>query len=240
MISRWLISFNLALFVSCAPVWGASAVTGSVSLANSKLAAVRDSKDYSGVVVWLEPVGGRAIPKPAGRAQLIQKNKTFLPHVLAVVMGTTVDFPNFDPIFHNAFSNFDGKVFDIGLYAPGTSRAVRMDRPGVVRVFCNIHPSMSAMIAVLPTPYFAVSQRDGKYQIDGVPRGEYTLRVLHERATPATLNALSRRVVVQDDGLAVPEVAISEDGYLHVPHNNKFGKKYRAPKEDSLYPGAAR
>ena len=97
-------------------------------------------------------MGRLCCPRPAAHAQIVQKNKKFSPHILAVTTGTTVDFPNNDPIFHNAFSNFEGKVFDIGLYPPGTSKSVRLDRPGVVRVFCNIHPTMSAIIAVLSTP----------------------------------------------------------------------------------------
>ena len=100
---------------------------------------------------------------------MVQKDKTFTPHILAVPVGATVDFPNFDPIFHNAFSNYDGQVFDVGLYPPGTSRSVRFSRPGVVRVFCNIHASMSAVIAVLATPYFDTSKRDGKFEIRDVP-----------------------------------------------------------------------
>ena len=92
-------------------------------------------------MVWLEPVRRRCLscPKPA-RAEMIQKGKTFSPHVLAVTLGTVVDFPNYDPIFHNAFSNYDGQIFDIGLYPPGTTRSIAFRREGVVRVFCNIHP----------------------------------------------------------------------------------------------------
>src|SRR6202044_1888521 len=106
-----------------------------------------------------------------------QKGKMFMPHILPVMAGTTVDFPNLDPIFHNAFSSYSGQIFDVGLYPPGTSRSVRFTREGVVRVFCNIHSSMSAMIVVLATPYFAVTGRDGSFALPDVPPGEYTLRV---------------------------------------------------------------
>ena len=190
-------------------------------------------------MVWLDPVNGPpTLPRPAAHAQILQKNKKFSPHILAVTTGTTVDFPNDDPIFHNAFSNFEGKVFDIGLYPPGTSKSVRLDRPGVVRVFCNIHPTMSAIIAVLSTPYFAISKPNGRFEIDSVPPGEYTLHVMHERATPATLDALTRRLTVHETGVNIPLLSISESGYLPLLHKNKYGKDYPPAAEDSFYPGA--
>ena len=227
MILRWLISFSLGL-----PAFSGT-VNGKVSLTDSK------TKDFSGVVIWLEPVAGpAALPRSTARAQILQKNKTFSPHILVVTTGTTVDFPNNDPIFHNAFSNFEGKVFDIGLYPPGTSKSVRLDRPGVVRVFCNIHPTMSAVIVVLSTPYFATSRKDGRFQIANVPPGEYTLHVMHERATPATLDALTRRVTVHEAAVTIPALSISESGYLPLPHKNKYGKDYPPVTEDSFYPGA--
>jgi plastocyanin len=228
MTSRWRISFSLTVLQAFA-----ATVAGRVSLTDSK------SKDFSGVVVWLDPVNGPPVlPRPAGHAQILQKNKKFSPHILAVTTGTIVDFPNNDPIFHNAFSNFEGKVFDIGLYPPGTSKSVRLDRPGVVRVFCNIHPTMSAIVAVLSTPYFAISKADGRFQIADVPPGEYTLHVMHERATPATLDGLARRVTVHDDLVNLPVLAISESGSLPQMHKNKYGKDYPPVAEDSFYPGA--
>jgi plastocyanin len=227
MISRWLISFSLVL-----PAF-AGTVGGKVSLTDSK------SKDFSGVVVWLDPVNGPpTLPRPAAHAQILQKNKKFSPHILAVTTGTTVDFPNNDPIFHNAFSNFEGKVFDIGLYPPGTSKSVRLDRPGVVRVFCNIHPTMSAVIAVLSTPYFAISKPNGRFEMPDVPPGEYTFHVMHERATPATLDALTRRLTIHESDTNIPVLAISESGYLPLLHKNKYGKDYPPAAEDSFYPGA--
>ncbi|HYI92776.1 MAG TPA: hypothetical protein VEX68_04475 [Bryobacteraceae bacterium] len=234
MIWPWLISSSLLAAASLS----AATVTGSVALVDSQQASVR-AKDFSGVVVWLEPANGAlTIPRTATRAQMLQKKKRFVPHILAVLAGTTVEFPNHDPIFHNAFSNFDGKVFDIGLYAPGTSRSVRLDRPGVVRVFCNIHPTMSALIAVLPTPYFAVSRGDGQFQIPHVPPGDYVLRVVHERATAAVLQALSTRLTVQESTTTVPSISISESGYLPVLHKNKYGKEYPKTVDESFYPGA--
>jgi plastocyanin len=211
---------------------------GRVELRDSKDAAVRKKMDFSGVVVWLEPVVGKA-PLPApGHARMIQKDKTFTPHILAVAVGATVDFPNFDPIFHNAFSNYDGKEFDLGLYPPGTTRSVVFPRAGIVRVFCNIHATMSAVIAVLDTPYFDTTKKDGSFEIQSVPPGEYRLHLFHERATAATLDAAQRRVTVMGtENAALPPIAISESGYIVEPHMNKFGREYApAPDELGVYP----
>jgi plastocyanin len=216
----------------------ASTITGRVELVFSKDPNVRKHMDYSGVVVWLEPVSApqRYAAKPP-HAEMIQKGKAFSPHVLAITLGTTVNFPNYDPIFHNAFSNYDGQIFDIGLYPPGTTRAIGFRREGVVRVFCNIHPSMSAVIVVLKSPYFSVSDKGGSFQIAGIPPGSYRIHVFHERATEQTLAALSHTIEIADEHVQLPPISVSESGYLQVPHTNKYGKDY-APDSDAIgYPG---
>ena len=226
--------------VCLAPALAAS-VAGHVELVNSR---ARKHHDYSGVVVWLEP-DGRAAPPPVPTvAVMAQKGKQFVPHVLAVDVGSSVQFPNFDPIFHNAFSNFDGPAFDTGLYPPGSTQTVKLRREGIVRVFCNIHSTMSAVIVVLRTPYFAVTGANGNFQIGDVPPGEYTLRIWHERATEATLKSLSRRVTVPAEGnsdgggvLRLPAIGISESGYIEVPHKNKYGHDYPPVAPDTRYPG---
>lgn len=214
-----------------------------MQLKDSHVASVRRSRNYSGVVVWLSPVGGAPAPRlPGKHARIIQKDKTFTPHVLAIETGTTVDFPNFDPIFHNAFSNFSGQLFDIGLYAPGSSRSFRFQRPGTVRIFCNIHPDMSAVIMVVDTPYFAVTGRDGAFEIPNVAPGKYQLKVFHERATDSVLRALERSVTVEAGNLMLPPIEISESGYLPAPHKNKYGKDYPPVPDDDglLYSGSAK
>jgi plastocyanin len=228
-------SHLLTCFSALSLLLPAANVTGQVELRDSKQSSVRKKRDFSGVVVWLEPASVPSL-KPA-RATMSQKDKTFLPHVLAVTTGTTVDFPNYDPIFHNAFSNYDGQVFDVGLYPPGSSRAVRFSRPGIVRIFCNIHAQMSAVIVVLTTPYFATTSHTGAFSIPNVPPGSYTLRVFHERATGATLDALKREVTIGAEPQALPLLAISESGFLSVPHKNKHGHDYPPPPADEgFYP----
>jgi plastocyanin len=234
MIWLWRISFSS---IGVLPLLCAT-VSGSVELKDSHDAAVRKRQDFSGVVISLEPAKGVPVSdRPPAHARMIQKNKTFTPHVLAIQVGTVVEFPNLDPIFHNAFSNYDGQLFDLGLYPPGTSRSVHFTREGSVRIFCNIHSAMSAVIAVLKTPYFATSAGDGTFRIPDVPPGEYRLQVFHERATASTLGALERRIVAADPLVQLGTISISESGYLPIPHKNKYGRSYSTvPDETSIYP----
>ena len=238
MTSRSHTCFSLLLSLAAASNLTAGSLTGKVELHDSQDAAVRKHLDYSGVVVWLEPLAGsRTAVAPGAMARMVQKDKTFTPHVLPIQVGTTVDFPNFDPIFHNAFSNYNGQPFDVGLYPPGTTRPVRFSRPGIVRVFCNIHATMSAVIVVLNTPYFETTQKSGAYQFRDVPPGEYTLRFFHERATQATLDSLARRVTVTEGSVSLPAIGISESGYIVISHHNKYGQDYAAPPDDNgVYP----
>jgi plastocyanin len=172
-------------------------------------------------VVWLERAGEP--PAPSERTvKIVQKQKRFVPHVIAIPVGTTVDFPNLDPIFHSAFSNFAGQPFDVGLYPPGTSQKVHFVREGVVRVFCNIHPTMSAVIVVAPTRYIAVSAKGGEFSISSVEAGEYRMRAFHERSSEQTLRALERRVTVDQPSVTLPPITVSENGYIEAPH--KFQK----------------
>lgn len=211
---------------------------GRIELADSREARVRRKLDYSGVVVSLEPLGNTVPYKlSTARVTMEQKDKAFHPHVLAVAAGTTVDFPNFDPIFHNAFSNYDGQIFDVGLYPPGTTRSVRFSRTGIVRIFCNIHPNMSAVIVVLPTQWFQVTERDGRFEFPNLAPGNYRLRIFHERAVSSTLEALTRVVTIGSAPESLPAISISESGYLPIPHKNKYGLDYPSPPGDEgFYP----
>ncbi len=228
----------LSLYLPVYATGLAATVSGHVQLVFSNDPSVKKHQDYSGVVVWLEPLSGlpQLRTKPA-RVEMIQKDKTFSPHVLPIMIGTTVDFPNYDPIFHNAFSNYNGQIFDIGLYPPGTSRSIVFRREGVVRVFCNIHPTMTAVIVVLQSPYFCVSNKNGDLQMMNVPAGSYRMHVFHERATEQTLAALTKTVEISDERIQLPQISVSESGYLQLPHQNKYGKEYPPDAEPGSYPG---
>ena len=132
-------------------------------------------------VVYLETAPATALEaRDPGRGRLDQRSETFLPHVLAVDVGTVVDFPNNDSTYHNVFSLSKAKRFDLGRYARGKSKSVRFDRPGVVRVFCDIHSHMSAFVLVFSHPFYATTNDEGRYRIDSIPPGTYTVAAWYE------------------------------------------------------------
>ena len=228
MTWRWVTFFSLAAAAWCANV------TGKVAVTDSKLAR---EKDDSGVVVWLDPVAGAAPATPPATASVAHKKKTFVPHVVALRTNSKVAFPNLDPFFHNAFSNYDGQIFDVGLRPPGSTPEVTFTRPGIVRLFCNIHPTMSAIIVVLPNDWLAVTGSSGQYTISGVPPGDYQLSIFHERALPENLRFLEHRITVPSSGLVLPLISISETGFIAAPHMNKFNRPYPPSTPGGTYIG---
>ena len=205
-------------------------LTGKVVLEGGTSATAAAS-----TVVWLMPAGAGAasMQVPPMHAVLTQKNKMFEPHMLVVTRGSTVDFPNRDPWFHNVFSLFNGKRFDLGLYEAGTSRTVHFDREGLSFIFCNIHPEMSAVVVVLGSPYFATASKAGEFTIANVPPGRYTLHVWNEYATPATLQALSREVQVGDDTHSLGTIRVAVSKPLSIAHKNKYGQDYEPPSPNN-------
>jgi plastocyanin len=164
----------------------------------------RDVPDVSRSVVYLESAPRGAFETTeGGRAMMDQRNETFVPHVLAITTGTSVDFPNSDNFYHNVFSLSKPKRFDLGRYAAGRSQSVRFDRPGIVRVFCDIHSHMNAFILVFGHPFFAVTDADGRYRIGNVPPGTYSVIAWNEGTW-----AEPRPVTVPDGGSAELDFAV--------------------------------
>jgi plastocyanin len=162
--------------------------------------AAEPGGEFSNVVVFLEASPGlEGRGRQAGRPlEVRQEGQTFVPHVLPVLKGSIVSFPNTDPVFHNVFSLSRAASFDLGRYPRGEAKSVRFDTPGIVKVFCHIHSDMSAVIFVLDNPYFAVPDSRGAFRIDGIPPGEYRATGWHERAQPVSMT------VRIDAGTATP------------------------------------
>jgi hypothetical protein len=230
MMQRWLTCFSAVLFTLAGA--SASTVSGVVQISTT----ARKPPPITDIIVWLESAENPPIvPVPPPHAQMLQKDKMFQPHVLPIQVGTVVNFPNADPIFHNAFSNYEGQLFDVSLYPPGTSRSVTFRKPGIVRVFCNIHPSMSAIILVLKNPYYARVDAGGSYHIPNVPPGRYQLHFYDERCTVAHE---SLTLITDGGDVVAPLLHISESSFTTVPpHKNKFGQDY--PKDAGSYSSEA-
>jgi plastocyanin len=179
----------------------------------------------SGVVVWLTDTRSKKIAVPGSTARLLQKDKRFTPHILAITVGTAIEFPNQDPFFHDVFSIYRGKPFDLGLYESGTIRKVKFSEPGASYIFCNIHPEMSAVVVALPTPYFSTTGRDGSFTIPHLSPGMYKMEVWYEHATEAELASLSRTIDINDRDKTLPTITLQASGAQH-DHLNKYGEPY--------------
>jgi plastocyanin len=181
----------------------------------------------AGTVVWVPGAPATAAARPT----MTSKDKRFEPHVLAVSRGTSVVFPNVDKIFHNVFSLSQGNAFDLGLYRKGASRATRFDTPGLVSVYCNIHPDMAGFVMVLDGAAFAVAGEDGRYRIAGIPAGRRSVRVWHERG--------GEREVAADfvaGGRRTLDFQLDATRYRRIQHKNKYGKDYPpVTRDDDRY-----
>jgi plastocyanin len=203
-------------------------VTGTVSIVQEGRAPT-GHVDNSNAVIWLKRAKGSAVevplPKP-GKFEMRQQHKRFTPHLLAVPAGSRIAFPNLDPFFHNVFSMFDGKRFDLGLYEAGASHSVTFDRVGVSYIFCNVHPEMSGVVVALDTPWYAVTNGAGEFAIAGVPAGQYLLDVWHERGMAGTGNEFPRTVTVDAANAKIAPIRLRDTGQLLIPHKNKYGADY--------------
>jgi plastocyanin len=192
-------------------------------------------KDASQAVVWLTPMGINVESpkqKPSEIPQLVQKDKSFHPSLLVIPVGGKVEFPNHDPFFHNVFSLFEGKRFDLGLYESGTTRFVEFDKPGISFIFCNIHAQMSAVVIALATPYYAISNARGDLRLPDVPPGRYEMQVFHSAVPSDALRALTREITVAPGETSLGNLTLAESGVI-VAHKNKYGRDYDHPEPDS-------
>ena len=206
---------GLAALAGAAVPLQAGTVSGRITLLEK---GGRPAPDCSEVVVWLEGARGRVKPT---RVAVVMKGKEFRPHLVAVGVGSTVEFPNDDPIFHNAFSVSGDNRFDLELYKRPKTGAFTFQHPGVVRVYCNIHPQMSAVVVVRDNPWFSRANSDGSFALDAVPAGRYVLKAWHERGGEAVTE-----LSVPAEGAATAELTLDGSRFKRTPHKNKFGKDY--------------
>jgi plastocyanin len=226
-----------AVVLLCAGFAAAQEVTltARVALTQTSDGKTSKSREAGNVIVWLTPAAGTVRPVAFSQAsppRLVQRNKSFDPHLLIVPVGSVVAFPNRDPFFHNVFSLFEGKRFDLGLYEAGSTRDVHFDKAGISYIFCNIHPEMSAVVVALDTPYYGMSDQHGQVVIAGVPAGKYVLRVWHESALPDTLKAMTRDVTISASSSTLGVLRLAE-GDLSKGHKNLYGLDYDTPAPDN-------
>jgi plastocyanin len=205
---------------------GATGVNGEVELNQTGSGQVIDA---SQVVVWLVPAG--AVQRVSATTQkphyrLVQHNKRFEPSLLVVPVGSVVDFPNYDPWFHNVFSLYRGKRFDLGLYQAGAQRSVKFDRIGPSYLFCNIHPGMTGVVLAVESSFFGVTDKTGRYSIADVPSGNYTIHVWYENATPESLRALQKAVVIEGENRTLSTISVPVVKQVQGNHKNKYGQDY--------------
>jgi plastocyanin len=181
----------------------------------------KPSPDLSDAVLYLEtPASGTTAARPV-TVEIAITDKTYAPHVVVVPLGSTVRFPNHDPFNHNVFSVSEPNSFDLGLYGRGEAKSYTFTHPGLVRVYCNVHPRMVAYVLVMENRYYAQPGNDGSFAIDNVPAGRYRLHVWHERIPSEVIKDVSA-------GGTEPElqIALNARGYTWQPHRNKYGRNY--------------
>jgi plastocyanin len=214
---------------------GGAAVLALAAAAGPRLGDVRgrltvldkgkdQADDVGQAVVWLDRPG----PVQPVQTEITTSNKAFSPHVLVVPVGSTVAFPNHDPFNHNVFSLSEEQPFDLGLYGRGDTRSVRFTRAGIIRVYCNVHAQMSALVVVRDGPQYTQPAGDGSFTLGQVPVGRYLLRAWHERT-----EGTSQPLEVPASGLTGVTVQLDARGYRFRPHLNKFGQPY--PLEGRRY-----
>jgi len=194
----------------------AATVSGKVNFVSKK----GQTPVVTETLVWLEPTGGRLTKRAPAAFQMTTRSKTLVPHVLAIPVGSTVMFPNDDPISHNLFSLSPANTFDLGLYRKGAGKSQKFDSPGIVNVYCNVHPQMSAVIHVMPNAWYAFADGNGNYSIGDVPAGKYHVVAWNEQGGQAMAD-----VNVANTGATVA-LTLDSRNYRQAQHMNKVGKPY--------------
>jgi len=215
--------FFCALAALTALPLAAATVSGKISFVTKR----GQNPVVNETLVWLEPAG-KAVRKSPQTFQMMTRGKALVPHVLAIPVGSTIEFPNDDPISHNLFSLSSNNTFDLGLYRRGSGKSHKFDIPGVVNVYCNVHPNMSAVIQVMATPYYTFADAAGNYALVDIPPGKYRLVAWNEQGGQTSSN-----VEVSAAGTASGPLALTLDSrnYRITQHLDKNGKPYQAPKE---------
>jgi plastocyanin len=208
-----------AIWSSLALVLPTVAVGGTVRGQVALLEKGGKAGDLTQVLVWVE--GPKVVPKDPPTATIRMKGKAFVPSLAVVRLGGTVEFPNLDPILHNVFSVTSGNRFDLDLYKKPGSRTWTPRAAGVVRVYCNIHPQMSAIVVVRDNPYWTFAAPDGLFTIPDVPEGQWLVRAWHERGGEG-----SARVTVGADSSTSVALTLDASRYKRKKHTNKYGKDY--------------
>lgn len=230
---RWVLFAGIVISaaVAAVPIWSQQ-TSVSLQVELTRPAASHQQAPVSAespFVVWLTPLDRPIPPVRATQTfRMVQKNKQFVPHLLVVPVGSTIEFPNEDPFFHNVFSLFDGRRFDLGLYQTHQSRGTRFDREGISYIFCNIHSEMGGIIVSLNTPYYTTSTRN-KITLQAVPVGSYMLHVWSEQATLDSARQAERRVLIHQGTNDLGRIVLQRVPEQKTSHKNMFGEDYRQP-----------
>jgi plastocyanin len=219
---RWIVVVALVSVVSPIllaqhPVAGGR-VAGRITILEKRN---KPSPDLGSAVIYLEGVGPAGAP---ATLDITINDKVYRPRVVVVPVGSTVRFPNTDPFDHNVFSASEPNRFDLGLYGRGEAKGHTFTHPGLVRVYCNVHPRMVAYVVVTPNRYYAQPGVDGSFAIENLPPGQYRLHVWHERIAAEIVKDVT---VGAGAGVADLEVALDARGYRWRPHKNKDGQEYQ-------------